>query len=692
MASAVVLSLLASVSVALAGECPRPAALRRQLDRPPTAGRVLQHHRALTGTLSALRTCAGPEHATELARAFTLSRHGPLAEDPDIFEAALDGLQRLPPDVTHRALEDGLCPALLSLVWADLRVRWLGPTLVASPDAHAEIEQWDPADNPALLDAGAQACSRVLDGHDLDPSAFLAALSVDGGSISHDAAADVQDALMAGILATSNPEIWTAVARVSHQGGLGGARLRAALSTGPPRPEDAALVLQAINALPERSTSGPLLPPAVAPGQLPGLEAVSPVTAYEDAILARAHPPFWSTGVPRMAFGLAGLIGFAAVALRRRRPWAALGLAVSTMVVVDGALAWASPPRSPELGFIPTPRQLPTVESTTCTYGGPGTRIEAIPCTRDRGVPLVAVLGASSAHGSHFVAEDAFPARLQARLREDVHPSARVVNLGVGGATSATLAGFAGPGGIFDPAAGGPPDVVVVYYGHNEASQFVRMGDFAAVRPSQMAARLFLARSGIFAVLEGILPKSAPVAAHPPDRTLDPRASRDRLISLAALHLKTNLGWVLDVAHQAGTVPVVVIPATNLRFAHVEPFADGGPGDTADLNALRRLGEEAAKAGQREAAARYFQQAIDRSASPRELVSPIRTAISTTATGGGADLIDAQAAFLARAPDGVTPSGLFWDDLHPSRAGHQVLADLIAPVVADHLTGVPGLR
>ena len=51
----------------------------------------------------------------------------------------------------------------------------------------------------------------------------------------------------------------------------------------------------------------------------------------------------------------------------------------------------------------------------------------------------------------------------------------------------------------------------------------------------------------------------------------------------------------------------------------------------------------------------------------------------------GAVVIDAQAAFLARAPDGVTPSGLFWDDLHPSAAGHEVLAELLAPVVTELL-------
>ena len=39
----------------------------------------------------------------------------------------------------------------------------------------------------------------------------------------------------------------------------------------------------------------------------------------------------------------------------------------------------------------------------------------------------------------------------------------------------------------------------------------------------------------------------------------------------------------------------------------------------------------------------------------------------------------------AHAPDGVTPSGLFWDDVHPTAEGHDRLARIIGPAVVERL-------
>ena len=66
-------------------------------------------------------------------------------------------------------------------------------------------------------------------------------------------------------------------------------------------------------------------------------------------------------------------------------------------------------------------------------------------------------------------------------------------------------------------------------------------------------------------------------------------------------------------------------------------------------------------------------------------MTPIREELIRIAHQHDATVIDAAAWMNAHAPDGVTPSGLFWDDVHPTAAGHDALARLIGPVVLTQL-------
>ena len=45
-------------------------------------------------------------------------------------------------------------------------------------------------------------------------------------------------------------------------------------------------------------------------------------------------------------------------------------------------------------------------------------------------------------------------------------------------------------------------------------------------------------------------------------------------------------------------------------------------------------------------------------------------------------LLDVERLFYARSPDGLSAPGMFWDDLHPTRQGHQLIADALYPEVA----------
>lgn len=665
------LPLVAAAGPAQAG-CPPPGQLSKELAQQH---RSLADHRALVDSLRELRSCATEDHATVLARAFVRSRHGALAEDPDIFESALIGLRRLPLAAARRGLVEGMLPELLDLTWADLHARWVEPALVAQHPALVEaVAAWSPRSAPALQAAEQAVSDRLREGLTADPVGVLAALSAHGGSLSHEAAADLRDALLAELSRTPLPGLASVAAEVGVQSGHGGPRLRAALvEQGPALPAaERTAVAAAVAALPERAELGPLRPPAVAPGQLPGLEW-RPPAAPDSAVVSRPAAPLrLPRGGLALLLGVVGLL--AAVGLRARPRLAALVGSLGLLALGDGSLAAALPglARMPELGLIPSPELHPAVEGETCWYGGPGTRVEGVSCRRDPSRPLVAVVGASSVHGSHYVAEQAFPARLQDLLASR---EARVLNLGIGGASSATLAGWAGRGGPLDAQSGGPVDVLVVYYGHNEAAQLAALSALGAHSAAALRARLWARQSGLYSVLGAAL-RPPPGAGTPtaPARPPDPEA----LGALAAAQVHHNLGLLLRAAREAGAAPVVVLPATNLRFAHVEQ-TEPGP------DALFAEAETLARAGQGAAAAALLQDRIDRGASPRELVSPVRTALVEVGAAHGAVVIDAQAAFLARAPDGVTPSGLFWDDLHPSAAGHEVLAELLAPVVTELL-------
>jgi hypothetical protein len=131
------------------------------------------------------------------------------------------------------------------------------------------------------------------------------------------------------------------------------------------------------------------------------------------------------------------------------------------------------------------------------------------------------------------------------------------------------------------------------------------------------------------------------------------------LTQLAVQHLRLQLGGLMEEAHEADVPVLLVLPPTNLRFAHLQAYDTPNPKNAADLDALRRAAEEAARAGHAEEARAGLQQAIDRSASPREMVTPVREALIDLGHIHGIPVVDAAGWMYALAPDGITPSGLF---------------------------------
>ncbi len=662
----------ALVGVIWAAPCP-PAGLSGVRGQPQGLAWV-----EAVEALGRASACPCPDEAADLGRIFIESRHGSMGEDPDLFEAALDALRQLPPDDSRRAVERGMGPALLDAVWADLHRRWLRPASAGSPALAAAWAALDPRDLAGVRSAAAAA---LLESHNHDRDAFLGALSAHGGSLSHGAVLPLQDALLAALV---GPDTGGVVAQVALDAGIDGPALRAALGALPDAAQRSTPVAARLAGAPP--PAAPLRAPALAPGLVPGQEARPP--AAPPSIDLPAPSPLRQP-LPLQALVGVGLAGTgAALGLRAARPRAgAVALGLGLVVAGDAALAPHAPPAAaPLFRFLPAqeldPRPLPGRDDLW--IGGPSLRVQRVRAPRPAGLRRVLVLGASSVHGSHFRAATAFPAKLEAGLRARRGAAdVEVLNLGLGGATSATLAAIA-DGPLFDARAGGPPDAVVIYAGHNDGAQIARLGRYQGPSPRALRARLWLARRPTYRLIEAALARGAdPGSARTALYTegIPSRADVTALIGLAEAHLRHHIGHVLDRSIAAGARPLLVLPATNLRHAHLEPFPDPGPGDAQDLDRLRALAEAEARAGRPAAARAALQAAIDRSASPRELLSPLRAALIDEAHDRGVDVVDAQALFSAWAPDGVSPSGLFWDDLHPSAAGHAVLAEALAPRV-----------
>ena len=49
--------------------------------------------------------------------------------------------------------------------------------------------------------------------------------------------------------------------------------------------------------------------------------------------------------------------------------------------------------------------------------------------------------------------------------------------------------------------------------------------------------------------------------------------------------------------------------------------------------------------------------------------------------GYGCAMLDVGGLVAAHAPDGVTASGMFWDDLHPTPSGHRIIGEALAPLL-----------
>ncbi|MFT5683827.1 MAG: lysophospholipase L1-like esterase [Myxococcota bacterium] len=603
--------------------------------------------RPLTARLAALdilHNRAPPQAAGPLLLVFARSRLDDLPEDPDLFERALRGvLQIEDPAAIRHGLVSVLPGDLLRRVHGHLIQQWVVPVAAGlSEERLAGILRW-PEDNPeacAVLEAAAS--DQLGAAFDTHGTALIAALQTDGGSILSAITRRMEAALLTQWMASDDPE----VARIA-------AEIDAQLDPPPP-----------------------LAPPDMAPGEIRGKKLIPPVTevTVQPGSKARGRSP----GL--LAVGLLGGLLCLLIAMRlpRLRRVAGLALGGFVLLTMEGGL------RLTGLTTIAEERPLfsftdwqvdafrPVVRGGEDWLETPGGWMRHREIAPERPDFRAIVLGASSAHGSNHLAEEAFGALVEDGLKARFPTSSiEVLNLGIGGTTSGGLLHT----GTEALALG--VDLVMVYYGHNEAAQFSRLSLYQTVDPRQLSARMWLSRSALYSGLLSLLRPIQPLVALEGSIYADTPpspAAQDRLRTLAADNFRYNLTQLLLRAQRAGAEVIVMNPATNYRFTAIEPK----PSASAALEA-----HALAQDGQRQAARDRWQEAIDASAHPGVITSEIRSALREVTETQGSASLDVDALFYARSPDGISAPGLFWDDLHPSRLGHAIIAEALLPAAID---------
>ena len=637
-----------------------------------------------------LRLHPTPAAGPPLMRTFARSRFGALPEDPDLFERALRATAPLPPDARRAAVVEGLAPALADLTWDRLLTRWLQPLAATTdPAVLRALKGWPRAHAREAAALRADVASEILAAYDVHGDAFFASLSPAGGGVAEAGARLAEDRLLAALLRSDDPAIVGIAVTVVATGERGGPQTLLALDAAWRNPAiDPALRELAQDPRLRTALAAPLpklAPPPSPPGQRPGLDAREPGRPLTDYVVLRSGPTApTGFGWLMAALGLAGFGGLLGTRGSHRGLQAvgALCFGLAVPACAEGALRAAGAPSLTEQGplfaFYQEDDALlaPAPGGWVVSPGGP-VRHQAVAWPEPPGTFRVGVVGASTAHGSHFLQEEAFSTRLAERLAPAM-PDRRVeaLNLAIGGARSDGVRRAA------EVALDHGADALVVVMGHNEAAAFSQLGAWDPGATRSIRLQIALSRSALVGAVARLIPTAGRRATQPGGRP--DRATQAALRQVARDSLAWNLGALLDRAGEANVPVVVVVPPTNWRFVHLDAWDTPGPGDADDLRDRMERADQRAAAGDGPGARALVQSAIDRSAVPRELTGPLRQTLLDVAARRNATVVRADRLFDAWAPDGLTASGLFWDDLHPSRAGHRLLGDVTAVALAAH--------
>lgn len=273
---------------------------------------------------------------------------------------------------------------------------------------------------------------------------------------------------------------------------------------------------------------------------------------------------------------------------------------------------------------------------------------EAVPAPPRAG-PQVLVVGDSSVWGSGVP----WSGCLGPRLAAEAAAAGRAVDVRTGAASGWSSVQVLGAlGRWFD--GGARPDVVVLYLGNSDQMQARGTPDAAWARGAEAGLRPWLGRSAALrwglAWRDGRRP--GPATAEGP--RVDPAA-----FGLFAAR-------IVGRVREAGARPVLILPPLPPDLGANEAERPG-PADTPAAAAACRAAVDAQRTA------------------PRPNRLGYRCALRLLAAEAAVPLVDGPAAVRAAAPTASGP--LFWDLIHPSAAGHAVIAAAAWPVVAAALPG-----
>ncbi len=585
-----------------------------------------------------------PALAPAMFSAFVESKASRVVHDPDVFERLLRGLQRFPPEVAASAFTDADLGSVSTNAADRLSFHWLNPLDV-------EFE--------GLRDPGGWIAAAV-DLHTRRRVAQLATkgeyglvtLQSDSGDAAFHVVEDAELIILVGQLLALGEEKLTFAEAVCRHRVLARDDARAAIAVlrevgRPFTAADERLLRRFVHSLPRVGRS--IFVP----------ERVNPVTGpveaepWTDSPLMPAGARVPSLPVGAAAYAILLFLGGGLLARKRsRRKWVFPLVAVGmTPLLFAGAelalgVAGVEPLGTVRPTFNPTnapqdhfeEKALEGVPHHVTVTGR--TRFAAVPKTKAEGELRVVTLGASSVHGSNYLAEEAWPAvvgrRLQANLPDK---QVRVVNLGTGGAVSDEVFFYAREAiELLDP------DLVIVSLGYNDFTHLKDLSAYRAYEPRDLQLRLELDRWRIVRVLSDVLPRLARTV-EPTGAFLDPEGMS--AADVAAVHrvaersMQSNLERITGLARGAGVDVLFLMQAQNEELCG-EGSARGSTADQCFPPAQRR-------------------------------------AMARAAARDGVTVVDSVAALRAHAEGGPIGFRYFWDRIHASRTGHAVLGEALAP-------------
>ena len=434
----------------------------------------------------------------------------------------------------------------------------------------------------------------------------------------------------------------------------------------------------------------------------------------------QAQPAFHATRVkeytasfhiPILVWGIGLLICSVLLYKKHKRRMAALMMSCGIMVSCEGGLMiWDAPilaEQQPLFSFIdfsyhPYNTVVRDQQLWWVSNGG-AARWQEIP--KNDEIFRIAVLGASSAHGSNLLQEESFSFLLEKKLQQEFpRKPIQVVNMGIGGTLSNGILS-AGSQAI-DMGA----DAIIVYYGHNEVSQFQQLEEIGL--PTGLSSQLWLSHLRTYTILYNILSPWFPVQSaesSPPPKSL----STQRIVDWAAYNHYQNLSLLFSKCRQKNISILQITPTYNFRFAPFQAAQKSSSvesreilnnakylrtqskekalleaqkaqknsswGSDVALEAIELQAHLHAELGQKKQARQQYQKLFDQSQEITTIHSQIKNNIQRLASEFGTAHFDAEDVFYHHSQDGITANGLFWDEIHPSVQGHQYLAEAIIP-------------